>query len=180
VKSRKIGELNTDIIREIIVCLKTCGTEQEIETEQSPFTAKIKGLRSKQLLQRLNDDRKASHNASFSPNTFDKYMKSLKDAQWVRRYAPHHRTVFYELNNEKMEKAEKALQGVKVSGSSLEEIGKLANYLAHNLSAYNEQIFFGVFGELTNEKMQKLIYIRDTCRKIANQLDLLNLSEVKL
>ncbi len=171
----KIEELNRQIISEIIACIRTNAKVQEIDIEQAPYHIKPRGIRHKNLLKQLRDDRELTHNESFSSNTLDKYLTVLKREKWVNRYAPSHRKVIYELNEQKIEEAKEALKSIEVSGRTIEEIGKLA----YTLNSHYSEILFGIFGTLTDEKIKRLIYIRDTCRKIATEIELLNLPEVK-
>ncbi len=55
-------------------------------------------LRSLELLNKLNDQREMSKRKSFSPTTFDKYMKSLSKEGIVKRRVISHKNVVYELD----------------------------------------------------------------------------------
>ncbi|MFB3889402.1 MAG: hypothetical protein ACE14S_07915 [Candidatus Bathyarchaeia archaeon] len=168
-----IENLDGDIIDEIVVSVRTFRTKQFASQSTQP----IMGIRSSELLERLKANRKENHNPSFSPTTLDKYLKVLVREEYLRRHAKSHKTVFYELNETKIKELEKRAEKLRISGSTLEDLGRFV----FKLNSFNEKPFFGLVGGTQEKKdaVERLMFIRDTCRKIANQLDLLNLPEVK-
>lgn len=158
IKLDKLNKLNKDIVLEIIVCMEKY--------------KKTNGIHSLELLEKLQSNRKEKEKSLFSPTTFNKYMKILTQAGIVARRVKSHKNVIYELDDKKIKEWREFMQ-VEVSGNTLEELGKLAN----NLNAYNKEIFFGLFGIVTKQKVERLMCIRDSCQKIINQLDFLGLPD---
>lgn len=70
-QSEKFNKLNKDIVREIIVCMKTYGTEQEIT--KPPYKIQ-KGIRAKNLWLKLDANRKkVSEKVFFARNVLRLY-----------------------------------------------------------------------------------------------------------
>lgn len=172
-QSEKFNKLNKDIVREIIVCMKTYGTEQEIT--KPPYKIQ-KGIRAKNLWLKLDANRKKYQKKSFSLATFYDFIEVLVENEFVKQHDESHKCVIYELDEIKWQKWEKAFQVADISTDTIKELVYLLNALhSYLLNSYLDKPAFGLVGIEREEKIRKLVYIRDTCRKIASQIDFLGL-----